>query len=103
VGLLTLLGLARAGSILFWHVNEQAAAVPAGSSPRLVGATSALLAATVGMTVLAAPIQRYTDAAARQLQDREAYARAVLGPAGAQQPTVRPYRFDTPGTAGASR
>jgi multicomponent K+:H+ antiporter subunit D len=100
VGLLTLIGLARAGSILFWHVNEQASSVPAGGSPRLVLATVALLAATVGITVFAAPIQRYTEAAARQLQDREAYARAVLGPAGAQQPTMRPYRFDTPASPG---
>ena len=102
VGLLTLIGLARAGSILFWHVNEQALSVPAGSSPRLVMATTALLAATVGMTVWAAPIQRYTEATARQLQDREGYARAVLGPAGAQQPTMRPYRFDTPISPGTS-
>ena len=97
VGLLTLVGLARAGSILFWHVDAQAASVPAGNSPRLVLATAALMAATVGMTVFAAPIQRYTEAAARQLQDREGYARAVLGPEAAKQPTTRPYRFDAPG------
>jgi multicomponent K+:H+ antiporter subunit D len=97
VGFLTLIGLARAGSILFWHVDPRAQAVPAGSSPRLVLATAALLAATVALTVFAAPIQRYTDAAARQLQDRAGYARAVLGPQAVQEPTTRPYRFEAPG------
>ena len=45
------------------------------------------------MAVWAGPLKRYTDAAARQLLDREGAARAVLGPslgAGA----VRPYRPD---------
>jgi multicomponent K+:H+ antiporter subunit D len=97
VGFLTLIGLARAGSILFWHVDAQAESVPAGTSPRLVAATATLLAATVALTVFAAPAQRYTEAAARQLQDREAYARAVLGPAGTQVQTTRPYRFEAPG------
>jgi multicomponent K+:H+ antiporter subunit D len=100
VGFLTLVGLARAGSILFWHVRDDQPGVASGSSPRLVGATLALLATTVAMTVFAAPIQRYTDAAARQLQDREAYARAVLGPDGVRTQTTRPYRFDAgPGAA----
>jgi multicomponent K+:H+ antiporter subunit D len=43
----------------------------------------------IAIAVGAAPIKRYTDAAALQLLDRDAYARAVLGErAGA---TVRPY------------
>lgn len=93
----TLVGLARAGSILFWHVQEGEPATAAGASPKLVAATLALLALTVGMSIGAAPIQRYTQAAAEQLQDREAYARAVLEasdlPPGT---TTRPYRFDAP-------
>ena len=105
VGFLTLVGLARAGSVLFWHVEDgRPAAAPSGASPKLVGATLGLLAVTVGMSVLAAPIQRYTEAAARQLQDREAYARAVLGPQGAATSTTRPYRFGgrAGGAAGAA-
>jgi multicomponent K+:H+ antiporter subunit D len=62
-------------------------------------ATLALLALTVGMSIAAAPIQRYTQAAAEQLQDREAYARAVLESSGLPPgTTTRPYRFDAPET-----
>jgi multicomponent K+:H+ antiporter subunit D len=93
VGFLTLVGLARAGSVLFWHVRpELPAAGPAGASPKLVGATMALFAATVAMSVFAAPLQRYTDAAAKQLADRTAYARAVLGSEALD--TTKPYRFE---------
>jgi multicomponent K+:H+ antiporter subunit D len=94
VGFLTLLGLARAGSILFWHVLDGPATAAAGASPQLLIATLGLLASTVAMTIFAAPIQRYTEAAARQLQDTEAYARAVLGPEGSRFQSTRPYRFD---------
>ncbi len=97
VGFLTLIGLARAGSILFWHVREDLpVAAAAGASGKLLGATMALIGASIAMSVLAAPIQRYTAAAALQLSDREAYARAVLGARGAATETTRPYRFDTP-------
>ena len=96
VGFLTLIGLARAGSVLFWHTR---AGLPvradAGASPKLVGATVLLLAATVAMSVFAAPIQRYTEAAALQLVDRKAYARAVLGDD--ERDTTRPYRFEPRG------
>jgi multicomponent K+:H+ antiporter subunit D len=67
-----------------------------GASPQLVGATMLLLLASVAMSVLAAPIQRYTAAAAAQLGDRAAYARAVLGDAGEAIDTTRPYRFAPP-------
>ena len=94
VSFLTLIGLARAGSILFWHVREDApACAVAGGSASLVGSTFMLLGATVAMSVFAAPIQRYTAAAAVQLADRAAYARAVLGDERAE--TTRPYRFET--------
>jgi multicomponent K+:H+ antiporter subunit D len=98
VSFLTLVGLARAGSILFWHVREeQPTSVGAGGSPTLVGATFVLLGATVAMSVFAAPLQRYTMAAAEQLADRGAYARAVLGSDAAE--TTRPYRFESPSSA----
>jgi multicomponent K+:H+ antiporter subunit D len=98
VGFLTLIGLARAGSILFWNVREDLPpVVSSGTSPKLIGATLLLLAATVAMSVFAAPIQRYTEAAALQLNDRAAYARAVLGARGEATDSVRPYD----GTSGA--
>jgi multicomponent K+:H+ antiporter subunit D len=92
VGFLTLVGLARAGSILFWHVRDDLPAGSyAGSSPKLVGATMLLLAATVAMSIFAAPIQRYTADAAQQLEDRGAYARAVLDTQAGRSETTRPY------------
>ena len=100
VGFLTLIGLARAGSILFWNVRtDLPASGSAGMSPKLIGATLLLLATTVAMSVFAAPIQRYTAAAAEQLADRAAYARAVLGARGEATDSARPYD----GTSGGSR
>ena len=93
VGFLTLVGLARAGSLLFWAVEPDQQACAAGASPRLVLATVALLGVGVAMAVGAAPLKRYTDAAAAQMVDRQATARAVLGEgAGARGDDVRPYR-----------
>jgi len=93
VGFLTLVGLARAGSVLFWHMRPDLARQgDAGASPALVGATMLLLLATVAMSVFAAPLQRYAEAAALQLLDRRAYARAVLGHD--DRDTTRPYRFE---------
>jgi multicomponent K+:H+ antiporter subunit D len=94
VGFFTLIALARAGSILFWHVDETRPSGASGASPSLVAATMWLLGASVLMSVLAAPVQRYTAQAARQLSDRDAYARAVLGARGSESETTRPYRFD---------
>ncbi len=94
VSFLTMIGLARAGSILFWNV------LPAGNLPVRPGASSRLTLATLGLlglslllAVAASPLKRYTDAAAAQLADRAAYAEAVLGPqGGAAATTTRPYR-----------
>ncbi|MCU0968531.1 MAG: monovalent cation/H+ antiporter subunit D [Rubrivivax sp.] len=95
VGFFTLLGLARAGSVMFWQVRaDLPACTQAGWSARLFGATLVLLALTVALTVAAAPVQRYTQAAAEQLVDRAAYATAVLGAERAALGTTRPYRFD---------
>ncbi|MES2990503.1 MAG: monovalent cation/H+ antiporter subunit D [Pseudomonadota bacterium] len=94
VGFVTLIGLARAGSILFWAVRDEHSDTGAsGASPRMLAATLSLLVASIAMSVFAAPLKRYTDAAAAQLLDREAYARAVLG---AERETVRPYRATPP-------
>jgi multicomponent K+:H+ antiporter subunit D len=101
VGFLTLIGLARAGSILFWHVRDDAIGATSGASPKLIGATVSLLVATVAMSVFAEPINQYARAAAAQLVDREAYARAVLGGAGTAIETTRPYRFPQPAAPAA--
>ena len=75
-----------------------------GASPKLIGATLLLIAATVAMSVFAAPIERYTAAAALQLVDRAAYARAVLGARGEATETTRPYtgRIDAPASAASA-
>ncbi len=97
VGFLTLVGLARAGSILFWHVRPELPGADSGASPRLLAATLALLGMSVLMSAFAAPIQRYTAAAAAQLLDRAAYARAVLPESGGEAArTTRPYRIPQP-------
>ena len=91
---MTLVGLARAGSILFWNVlPEGRHSVRPGSSVRLTRATLGLLSLSLALAVAASPLKRYTDAAALQLADRDAYAQAVLGPlGGAKANTTRPYR-----------
>jgi multicomponent K+:H+ antiporter subunit D len=82
-GLLTLVGLARAGSILFWNVRDEPnQGGSAGASPQLLTATMLLIALSVALSIGAAPMQRYTSAAAQQLQDRQAYARAALPESG---------------------
>ena len=97
VGLLTMVGLARAGSVLFWSVRPEVPGSSSDSSPQMLGATLALLGMSVLMSAFAAPIQRYTAATALQLVDRAAYARAVLPEqGGAAADTTRPYRIPAP-------
>jgi len=91
---LTMVGLARAGAILFWNVLPAGGQpVHGGTSARLTLATLGLLSLSLVLAVAASPLKRYTDAAAAQLADRAAYAKAVLGPVGgAAAQTTRPYR-----------
>jgi multicomponent K+:H+ antiporter subunit D len=96
VGFFTIVGLARAGVIVFWHVqpepDDSSAMAPSGSSPKLLSAVWAFMAMTLAMAMLASPIKRYTDDAAKQLADTQAYAKAVLGlEPGAVSSTTRPY------------
>jgi multicomponent K+:H+ antiporter subunit D len=94
VGFFTIVGLARAGVILFWHVQPEPdeAQGNAGSSPKLLSAVWAFMALTLAMAVLASPIKRYTDDTAQQLADTASYAKAVLGlDAGQLSTSTRPY------------
>ncbi len=97
---LTLIGLARAGSTLFWNIlpkppSPAAASMAANTfafNTRTLASTLALLALGLMLAVGASPMKRYTDAAAAQLADRDAYAKAVLGPlGGTAAETTRPY------------
>lgn len=94
VGFFSIVGLARAGVVVFWHVQPDAhdAAPSAGNSGKLLSAIGSFMVLTVLMAVFASPVKRYTDATAAQLSDTAAYARAVLGvsPGGLSNST-RPY------------
>ena len=102
VGLLGMIGLARAGVILFWHVPEDTQ--PDQAAPPinrvLVGMTLLLLSMGCVMATFAAPMQRYMNATAQQLYDRPAYAQAVLGRSGdlTQDTTTRLYLGQPPQT-----
>ncbi|CDS49977.1 Na(+) H(+) antiporter subunit D [Polaromonas sp. CG9_12] len=94
---MTMVGLARAGSILFWNVLPErptgTVSIRAGTSLRLTRATLGLLGLSLLLAVAASPLKRYTDAAALQLTDRAAYAQAVLGRVGGTAAdTARPYK-----------
>ncbi|MFP5325278.1 MAG: monovalent cation/H+ antiporter subunit D [Gammaproteobacteria bacterium] len=93
VGFLTIVGLARAGVIVFWHVqpDDRVQGSPAGASAKLLSSVWAFMGLTVALAVLASPVKRYTDAAAAQLADSAAYVEAVLGAEAGSQPTTRPY------------
>ena len=94
VGFLSLVGLARAGVIVFWHVqpDDDAASSVSGSSLKLLSSAWAFMMMTVLLAVMASPVKRYTMAAAEQLADKAAYAQAVLvEQGGAAARTTRPY------------
>jgi multicomponent K+:H+ antiporter subunit D len=94
VGFFSIVGLARAGVILFWHTQPEpdAAQSGSGSSLQLLSAVWVFMALTLAMAVLASPIKRYTDATAQQLADTSAYAKAVLGlEPGEKSRSLRPY------------
>ena len=92
-GFLTMICLARAGTILFWNVLAGDSEIRAGGSLRLTSATLGLLTLSLVLAAAASPLKHYTDAAAAQLADRASYARAVLGAVGGEgAQTTRPYR-----------
>ena len=83
--LFVLLGLARAGSVVFWKSGaDGSAAIPdepgAGSAWR-IAAVASLLALTAFLAVFAGPVTGRMAAAARDLVNPAVYVEAVLGPA----------------------
>jgi multicomponent K+:H+ antiporter subunit D len=87
-GFLAMIALARAGSAMFWKTTGERARPPGSGLLRLAPAITAL-ACGVALALFAAPILRFTDAAAEQLADRRAYAASILREA--DQPAVRPF------------
>ena len=88
VGLLTLIGLMRAGSIVFWKAAPSGA-IPAQRDAAALVPPVALVACGIALAAFAEPVKQYADAAARQLGDRARYATAVLG--GPHPATTRPF------------
>ena len=86
-GLLTMIGLARGGSALFWKTTD-AAAPAARVGLVALAPTFTLLAFGAALALLAAPVQRFADAAAEQLAERQLYATSVLH--ATDEPTTRP-------------
>jgi multicomponent K+:H+ antiporter subunit D len=76
-GWLAMIALSRAGSALFWKTTGEPAPAARPSLGRLAPAIAAL-ACGVALALFAAPILRFTDAAAAQLADQGAYAASIL-------------------------
>ena len=75
--LLTLDARVKAWNKAFWQTPPEP--LPAGHVPRgMVGATGALVAASLALTVFAGPLYAYTGRAAQALADRTPYIQAVL-------------------------
>ena len=101
-GFFSLVGLARAGSVLFWGAHSDGPAGTQLAGGRQLGAAGGLMLGSVLLSVVAAPVQRYTAATAAQLMDTAAYARAVLPETGGERArTTRPYRIPPPAAPGA--
>ncbi|MEM9198746.1 MAG: proton-conducting transporter membrane subunit, partial [Pseudomonadota bacterium] len=91
--LVMILGLARAGSTVFWKTEEAAAgpgpaelAMPLPGTTLSVSAIFAILAPLVLITVLAGPFSAFTAATAEQLYAPQGYIEAVLGRLPSQLP-----------------
>ena len=85
--LIAIVGLARAGSQIFWKAHAESttdpdgtmAAMPAQPVALPAAAILGLLALIVVMTVAAGPVTDYMQATAGQLYDTSAYIGAVMG------------------------
>ncbi len=77
--LVAILGLARAGSVLFWNTTDTASSGQA-SGPLAVVATLGLVACLEALTILSGPATAFFDATAVQLFDREGMIAATLPP-----------------------
>ncbi|WP_370206389.1 monovalent cation/H+ antiporter subunit D [Pararhodobacter marinus] len=84
--LIAVVGLSRAGSVLFWRPFDNASpqdddftVVPGTTAPLGTAVMGALLALIVLLTVAAGPVTRYVQATSAQLFDTQTYIYAVLG------------------------
>ncbi|MCB1778050.1 MAG: monovalent cation/H+ antiporter subunit D, partial [Candidatus Competibacteraceae bacterium] len=84
--LLSMIALARSGSLLFYPVDPEVDRAPETSLSRTlveIAPVIGLLALVVGLTVGAGPIFEQAHAIAEQMLEPQRYIQAVLGPGGA--------------------
>lgn len=90
--LITIVGFARAGSVLFWKSTSlavvevevetpQPAAAPPRASALQVAPVMLTLATLAALAVFAGPVAAYLEDTSQQLFDRDGYVGAVLAPA----------------------
>ena len=78
--LLTLYAIAKIWNRAFWQEPDQDVLDNDKPTPKvMIGATTAMVAFTLAMTVFAGPIMRYADEAAQAVLERRPYVGAVLG------------------------
>jgi len=87
--LLTIVALASAGVHLFWREDNAAASAARAPHGFEVAAIGALLALAIGLSLAAAPVLRYTAAAAEQLARPQEYRAAVMGTPPVPSPAAR--------------
>lgn len=77
--LMTLIGLARAGSYMIWSGAEQVADAPTQGQSKGLVPFAWLLGCSLLLVVFAAPVKNYMNAAAAQLKNPAAYMQAAIG------------------------
>lgn len=81
--LIGVIGMARAGSMVFWCSAESVEAprpAPAGVRASDLGPATALVVLLAMLTIAAGPAMRYMEAASAQIFAPDTYTAAVLGP-----------------------
>lgn len=98
MSLVAIVGFARAGSLIFWKVEEPDARLASEQSPPAAlpfVATGGLLAIVVAMTVFAGPVTAFLDETSAQIFDKQAYISAVLETPRAIEAQSLPAEFPT--------
>lgn len=77
-GLMGLVALGRAGSVMFWKTQNEAGSQEPDEAASVVP-VCLMVGVVLGLSVLAGPISAFTEGAAQQLMDPRPYIDAVLG------------------------
>lgn len=88
--LITLIGLARAGSMIFWKTSHEVSSQALSPTRLQWLPVVGLIGLSILMVVYAAPIKRYTDATAKQLTTPSDYISAVIGKTADRAPRLLP-------------